>query len=78
MTELKENADDETYELFVDKILFYNNFQKIRHILQTIKTWTSEEANTFWSVYGNGKEFLVDLNADIEKIKFCDFKTLEN
>jgi hypothetical protein len=27
--------------------------------------------------YDSGKEFLCDLDVDIEKIKFCDFDTLE-
>ena len=35
LTELYEKLDAETYKLFVDKILFYNDFQKVKHILET-------------------------------------------
>ena len=35
LTELYEKLDAETYKLFVDKILLYNDFQKVKHILET-------------------------------------------
>jgi hypothetical protein len=76
LTELYEKSDVETYKLFVDKIPFYNDFQKVKLILETIKSWTTDETDTVWAGYDNGKEFLVDLNADIEKIEFCDLETL--
>ncbi|MDI9862335.1 hypothetical protein [Flectobacillus roseus] len=77
LTELYENSDTETFKLFVDKIPFYNDFQKVKHILEAIKSWITDETGTVWAGSEKGKEFLVDLNADIEKIKFCDFKTLD-
>lgn len=77
LTELYQKSDTETYKLFTDKIPFYKDFQKVRQILETIKGWTTDETDTVWAGYDNGKEFLVDLNADIEKIKFCDFETLD-
>lgn len=77
LTELYENSDDETYNLFTDKIPFYNDFQKVKSILETIKNLIIDGTDTVWAGYDNGKEFLVDLNTDIEKIKFCDFETLD-
>ncbi|NBB31851.1 hypothetical protein [Cellulophaga sp. BC115SP] len=77
LTELYENSDDETYNLFTDKIPFYNDFQKVKSILETIKNLIIDGTDTVWAGYDNGKEFLVDLNTDIEKIRFCDFETLD-
>ena len=77
LTELNEATDTETFKLFTDKIPFYADFQRVRQILETIKSWTTNETDTVWAGYDNGQEFLVDLNADIEKIKFCDFATLD-
>ncbi len=77
LTELYENSDDETYNLFTDKIPFYNDFQKVKSILETIKNLIIDDTDTVWAGYDNGKEFLVDLNTDIEKIRFCDFETLD-
>ncbi len=77
LTELYKKSDDETYKLFTDKIPFYNDFQKVKSILETIKSWTTDETDTVWAGYDNGKEFLIDLNTDIEKIGFCDFETLD-
>lgn len=77
LTELYETTDAESFKLFTDKIPFYKDFQKVRQILETIKGWTTDETDTVWAGYDNGKEFLVDLNIDIEKIKFCDFETLD-
>ncbi len=77
LTELSKTADDETFKLFTDKITFYPHFQKVMQILETIKSWTTDESDTLWAGYGSGKEFLADLNEDIEKIKFCDFATLD-
>ena len=77
LTELYETTDAATFKIFTDKIPFYTNFQKVRQILETIKGWTTEETDTVWAGYDNGNEFLIDLNKDIEKIKFCDFETLD-
>lgn len=77
LTELYETTDAETFKLFTAKIPFYADFQKVRKILETIKARTTEDADTVWAGYDNGKEFLIDLNADIEKVKFCDFETLD-
>jgi hypothetical protein len=77
LTELYEITDNETFKLFTDKIPFYKDFQKIKSILETIRSFTTEETDTVWAGYDNGKDFLVDLNIDIEKISFCDFETLE-
>lgn len=77
LTELEEITDKETFKLFTDKIPFYSDFQKVRQILETIKNWTTDETDTVWAGYDNGKEFLIDLNTDIEKMSFCDFETLD-
>ncbi|MFY7733681.1 MAG: hypothetical protein ACOVSR_09380 [Bacteroidia bacterium] len=58
MTELYKKSDVETYKLFVDKISFYNDFQKVKHILETIKSWTTDETDTVWAGYDNGKRIL--------------------
>jgi len=77
LKELHEKSDAESYQMFTDKIPFYNNFQKVKQILETIKSWTTDETDTVWAGYNNGKEFLIDLNTDIEKIRYCDFETLD-
>lgn len=77
LTELYETSDKEAFNWFTGKISFYADFQKVREILETIKNRTIIEADVVWSGYDNGKEFLDDLNTDIEKIKFCDFTTLD-
>ena len=77
LVELYENTDVETFKLFVDKIPFYNDFQKVRQLLESIRNLITDETDTVWAGYDNGKEFLVDLNADIEKIQFCEFETLD-
>lgn len=77
LTELKEKADTKTFKIFTDKIHFYDDFQKVKEILETIKSWTANETDTIFAGYDNGKEFLVDLNNDIEKISYCDFETLD-
>jgi hypothetical protein len=77
LSELFEKSDAETFKLFTDKIPFYDDFQNVRHILETIKGLTTDEADAVWAGYDNGKDFLIDLNSDIEKIIFCDFETLD-
>lgn len=77
LMELYKVTDAESFKLFTDKIPFYADFQKVRQILETIKAWTTHKTNTLWAGYDSGKELLFDLNADIEKIRFCDFETLE-
>lgn len=77
LTDLEEITDNDTFQILTAKILFYNDFQKIRQILEQIRSWTTNETDTVWAGYDNGKEFLIDLNQDIEKIKFCDFATLD-
>lgn len=76
LTELDEATDPEAFKLFTDKIPFYAGFQQVRQILEAIKSWITDETDTVWAGYDNGKEFLVDLNIDIERLKFCDFATL--
>jgi len=77
LTDLEEITDNESFQIFTNKINFYNDFQKVRQILERIKSWTTNETDTVWAGYVNAEEFLVDLNQDIEKIKFCDFTTLD-
>jgi hypothetical protein len=77
LTELEKITDEESFQIMTGKINFYSDFQKVRQILEHIKSWTTNETDTAWAGYENGREFLVDLNQDIEKIKFCDFKTLD-
>ncbi len=77
LTELEEIADEESLQILTAKINFYSDFQKVRQILENIKSWTTNETDTVWAGYDNGEEFLIDLNQDIEKIKFCDFATLD-
>lgn len=77
LTELSKKSDSETYKLLIEKIPFYNDFQKVKYILETIKKWTIEETEKVLAGYDNRKEFLIDLNEDIEKIEFCNFETLD-
>lgn len=77
LTELEEITDTETFQILIAKIIFYNDFQKVRHILEQIKSWTTNETDTVGPGYENGEKFLIDLSQDIEKIKFCDFATLD-
>jgi hypothetical protein len=59
LTDLCEKSDAETFKLFTDKIPFYNDFQKVKHILETIKSWTTDETDTAWPVTTAGKNFYV-------------------
>jgi hypothetical protein len=77
LIELEEITDTEAFQILTTKISFYNDFQKVRQILEQIQSWTTNETDTVWAGYNNGEEFLIDLNQDIEKIKFCDFATLD-
>ena len=77
LTELEEITDEESFQILTNKINFYCDFQNVRQILEHIKSWTTSETDTVWAGYDNGEDFLVDLNQDIEKIKFCDFATLD-
>ena len=77
LIEIEEKTDKETFQLLTSKIGFYGDFQKVREILETIKGYTDKDTDTIWAAYDNADEFLTDLNADIEKIKFCDFATLD-
>ena len=77
LTEINEKTDGETFRLLTSKIGFYDDFQKVRDILETIKDYTNKDTDTVWAGYDNADEFLTDLNADIEKVKFCDFATLD-
>jgi hypothetical protein len=77
LTELEKISDEESFQILTTKINFYSDFQKVRQILEQIKSWTTNETDTVWAGYDNGEEFLVDLNQDTEKIKFCDFETLD-
>lgn len=76
LTELKEITDDEGFQILTAKINFYSDFQNIRQMLEEIRSWTTPQTDTVWAGYDNAEEFLADLNQDIEKIKFCDFATL--
>jgi len=77
LTEINEKTDEETFRLLTSKIGFYDDFQKVREILETIRDYTDKDTDTVWAGYDNADEFLTDLNADIEKVKFCDFATLD-
>lgn len=77
LNELEHIADNESFEILTNKINFYNDFQKIRKILEHIKSLTTNESDTLWAGYKTAELFLIDLNKDIEKIKFCDFATLD-
>jgi hypothetical protein len=75
--ELYEKSDAETFKLLTEKVPFYNDFQKVKQVLEIIKTHTTDETDVVWAGYNNVDEFLIDLNTDIEKISFCDFETLD-
>jgi len=77
LEELYENSDAETFKLLTNKISFYNDFQKVKQILEIIKRHTTDETDVVWAGYNNVHEFLIDLKTDIEKISFCDFETLD-
>ncbi len=77
LTELLEKTDTETYNLFTEKIPFYADFQQVKQILETIKVFTTDESDTVWAGYDNGKSFLIDLHNDITNIAFCNFETLD-
>lgn len=77
LTELYETTDAETFKIFTDKIFFYADFQKVRKILETIKDWTTDKSDIVLAGYDKRNEFLIDLNKNIERIKFCDFETLD-
>lgn len=77
LIQLTEITDEKSFQVFTDKIIFYNDFQEIKEILEQIKVRITPETDTVWAAYDNADEFLVDLNADIEKIRFCDFATLD-
>jgi hypothetical protein len=47
------------------------------HILQQVRSHTPEDADTIWAAYDNAAEFYIDLEQDIAKLEYCDFKTLE-
>jgi len=76
LAELEEITDNEAFKILTAKITFYSDFQKIRQILEQIKNWITDETDTVGSGYDNGGKFLTELHQDIEKIKFCNFSTL--
>ncbi|GEM58372.1 hypothetical protein B0A78_07070 [Flavobacterium columnare NBRC 100251 = ATCC 23463] len=74
---LKENCDNESFEIFTGKIECYKDFQKVAEILKQIKTFVSEETDSIWAGFENPDKFLEEINQDIEKIVNCDYQTLE-
>jgi hypothetical protein len=77
IAKLKENCDNDSYELFVSKIECYKAFQKVADILKQIKAFISQDTDTVWAGFDNADKFLEELNQDIEKIENCNFETLE-
>lgn len=74
---LKDNCDSDSFELFVSKIEFYKDFQKVADILKQIKAFIFQNTDTVWAGFDNADKFLEELNLDIEKIENCNFQTLE-
>ncbi len=74
---LKENCDQESFDWFVNRIGLYKDFQKVAEILKQIKTFITKDTDTVWAGFDNADKFLEELNQDIQKIKNCDFQTLE-
>jgi hypothetical protein len=77
IVKLKDNCDNDSYELFVSKIICYKDFQKVADILKQIKALISQDTDTVWAGFDNAGKFLEELNQDIEKIENCDYQTLE-
>ncbi|MFZ4475389.1 MAG: hypothetical protein ACOYPR_09375 [Saprospiraceae bacterium] len=74
---LKDNCDHDSYELFVSKIEYHKDFQKVADILKQIRDSTSKDSDTVWAGFDIADKFLEELNQDIEKIQNCDYQTLE-
>ncbi len=74
---IKAECEKDAYILMANKIAFFKYFQEVASILEEIRIQITSKTNTFWVGYKNVDEFLEKYNHDIEKIKNCDFETLE-
>ncbi len=77
LKELKEICDVESFEALTSKIKFYSKFQIVAEILLSLKSKINSETDTIWAGFDSVEFFLKELSQDIEKIRCCDFTTLE-
>jgi hypothetical protein len=77
LKELKEICDIESFEALTDKIKYYSKFQIVAEILLALKSKINSETDTIWAGFDSAELFLKELSQDIEKIRCCDFTTLE-
>lgn len=77
LKELKEICDIESFEALTSKIKFYSKFQIVAEILLSLKNKINSETDTIWVGFDFVELFLKELSQDIEKIRCCDFTTLE-
>lgn len=77
IAKLKDNCDNESFDLFISSIYYFKDFQKVAEILKQIRAFISKETDTVWAGFDNADKFLEELNQDIQKIENCDFQTLE-
>jgi hypothetical protein len=52
------------------------DFQKVKAILETIKSYTVKDTDVIWAGYDNVDDFLTELNEYIEQMNSCDFDAL--
>jgi hypothetical protein len=77
LKELKEICDIESFEALTSKIKFYSKFQIVAEILLSLKSKINSKTDTIWAGFDSVELFLKELSQDIEKIRCCDFTTLE-
>lgn len=77
LIDLKEVCDEETYEIFMSKIEDYGKFKKISELLERIKDKINSETDAVWAGFDNPEILKAEIILDIEKIRFCDYETLE-
>ena len=56
---------------------YYKEYQEIVKILEEIKSYINEDTDTTWAGFKDAKDFLIELNKDINLLKLCDYETLE-
>ncbi len=77
ITKLKDNCDNESFDLFTSRIECFKDFQKVADILKQIRAFISKDIDTVWACFDNADKFLDELNQDIEKMEKCNWQTLE-
>lgn len=77
LRDLKEVCDEETYKIFMSKIEDYGIFKKISELLERVKDKINSETDTVWAGFDNPEILKAEIILDIEKIRFCNYETLE-